>query len=156
MAVACAAALDAVDSAAFGDLREKKKKTPKSTKGNTTSSSTTTTTPKKKAPVAAILKFGSAYNTQEHVASELKTASANATTRNLSLIVYDLAAALAAQADVPFDRATRLAVRRACVRACQQRRRPEPTTSKRRRTSPTTATMMATTRRSLATTMSRR
>jgi hypothetical protein len=59
MAVACAAALDAVDSAAFGDLREKKKKTPKSTKGNTTSSSTTTTTPKK-APVAAILKFGSA------------------------------------------------------------------------------------------------
>jgi hypothetical protein len=40
MAVACAAALDAVDSAAFGDLREKKKKTPKSTKGNTTSSST--------------------------------------------------------------------------------------------------------------------
>jgi hypothetical protein len=58
-------------------------------------------------------------------------------------------------ADVPFDRATRLAVRRACVRACQQRRRPEPTTSKRRRTSPTTATM-ATTRRSLATTMSRK
>jgi hypothetical protein len=152
MAVACAAALDAVDSAAFGDLREKKKKTPKSTKGNTTSSSTTTTTTPKKAPVAAILKFGSAHNTQEHVASELKTASANATTRNLSLIVYDLAAALAAQADVPFDRATGCA---SCVRACQQRRRPEPTTSKRRRTSET-ATMMATTRRSLATTMSRR
>jgi hypothetical protein len=118
--VACAAALDAVDSAAFGDLREKKKKTPKSTNGNTTSSPTTTTTPKKKAPVPAILKFGSAYNTQEHVASELKTASANATTRNLSLIVYDLAAALAAQADVPFDRATRLAVRRACVRVSSE------------------------------------
>jgi hypothetical protein len=68
--------------------------------------------------VPAILKFGSAYNMQEHVASELKTASANATTRNLSLIVYDLAA-LAAQADVPFDRATRLAVRRACVPAAK-------------------------------------
>jgi hypothetical protein len=81
---------------------------------------TTTTTPKKKAPVPAILKFGSAYNTQEHVASELKTASANATTRNLSLIVCDLAAALAAQADVPFDRATRLAVRRACVRVSSE------------------------------------
>jgi hypothetical protein len=150
MAVACAAALDAVDSAAFGDLREKKKKTPQHDVVIDNE-----TTPKKKAPVTAILKFGSAYNTQEHVASELKTASANATTRNLSLIVYDLAAALAAQADVPFDRATRLAVS-SCVRACQQRRRPEPTTSKRRRTSPTTATMMATTRRSLATTMSRR